>query len=515
MGCPGIETHTHRKVLMHTIIRHIPYWIWLLTLVVGCSQNPPPPPPPEAEFIGLNLTIANAQGNPIDAKVTITVDTVEGPGATLTQTGARLGFRLLIGPTARPGWGATITAEAPDYITYSYRFVLPEKGDNELPTLVMQPSHLSAGQLGRLTRTDFTLLANGEPFVEIGYSHFTLAERVCRGEDVDALIEDVVRLGFNTVRVLGMYDGGLGHFTLVTEDRGRWRDCIKRMVQLVGLHHMRVLFTVFADAQRVVPDPNTQQDIWNQTIETLAPEWNVRLELVNEWQQNGVDPFRFSYPSNHQLLYSRGSGVGESEPLAPWDVLDNHPGRLPEWVRRVPCREHSANLGVPCMESEPIGFAEEEVDGRRTNSAELAAQFGLLCTLHSSGCTFHSDGGIMGTALEPNQLAAAKAFVLGMRFAPAGAVLWPYQRGDQGSESGFGNMPILHDDGLELRSYCKSAGIEAWCVQSATRREHATGRDGWVVISEPAKGLVYLVHPIAGPNLPNIPLPKKPVRFEP
>jgi len=70
-----------------------------------------------------------------------------------------------------------------------------------------------------------------------------------------------------------------------------------------------------------------------------------------------------------------------------------------------------------------------------------------------------------------------------------------------GSEAGIGNVPLMHDDALESRTYAKSNGGQSWAIQIQTKRVDANGnyaptpRDGWRVVSTPRMGFCYLEKP--------------------
>ena len=79
-----------------------------------------------------------------------------------------------------------------------------------------------------------------------------------------------------------------------------------------------------------------------------------------------------------------------------------------------------------------------------------------------------------------------------MRWVPPEAQLAGYQRGGDAGGPGIGNIPVIHDDRRELRTFCKNIGRNT-AVQIRTDRVNAAGRDGWRAVSEPRRGLVELV----------------------
>ena len=112
----------------------------LLILLSACGPILAPAPPSQPRILHANVSIRTQTGQPIDSAAgTLTVDPVEGPGAVVTASGWRQSYTLPEGPTARPGWGATLTIGALGYVSQTSRIVVPD-GDEELPEVVLAPS---------------------------------------------------------------------------------------------------------------------------------------------------------------------------------------------------------------------------------------------------------------------------------------------------------------------------------------------------------------------------------------
>ncbi len=444
------------------------------------STVPVPPVVVPAAAVGENLTVVGPSGQVEGARAVLAGD--DGAIYTaMTDVSGRAG--LVVQSTG----GSTLTVTADGYQPAVSRIAFCSS-TCELPTVTLErlpPAHLDAGERGWLHR-DGTIIRteDGQAWSGRGFSDFRLLEYFCAGQDVSGLLDERIGYGANYLRVFARYDGGIGHWTLT--DPG----CLDRFLDLTAAAGERVEVTVLADAQAL--SQAQQRALVDLVAPVLARHWNALGEIANEYANNGVDPAAFDHPAG-QTLWSRGSGTGDAEPfLPPWDVITDHPGRDTDWPRRMNCRYISDTWQRPCLEDEPIGAADVEVPGRRSATPIDFKQWGVLCTLQSAGCLFHSDNGVQSTTLSPAQAASARAYFEGARFPPAAAQTWPYQRGDQNSEYGIGNMPILHDDAIELRSYCKSNGGAAWCVQTRTTRAHATPRDGWRIVEEPAPGLTRL-----------------------
>ena len=139
--------------------------------------------------------------------------------------------------------------------------------------------------------------------------------------------------------------------------------------------------TVFLDAQQVMPNPSQQLEHWarygSTWITTPAEIPNPFTELVNEYPKNGVDPSRFnSFP---WLICSRGSGLGDAPPYRPgWQYFGWHGRRdYPKVTSSTEDMWYVSQGGawsnevatyppMIAVHDEPIGFAEQAQDGRRS-----------------------------------------------------------------------------------------------------------------------------------------------------
>jgi hypothetical protein len=88
-------------------------------------------------------------------------------------------------------------------------------------------------------------------------------------------------------------------------------------------------------------------------------------------------------------------------------------------VRRVRELEMvSAVTGKPCISGEPIGAAEQSQTGRRESNPTFFWTLGLLCRGFEIGSVFHSEDGLNGKLLGPNQRLCAEEHVAGFRAIP-------------------------------------------------------------------------------------------------
>lgn len=392
--------------------------------------------------------------------------------------------------------GGWLTISAPDFKPLVIRVPLVgEVGDQGLDDARHQ-----AHETGWLRRVGSKVVTeDGQTWRGKGHSGFLLLQKYCDGQNIEAFLDDVVADGANYIRVLGMYDGGLGVFR--PQDYGdRYFVCVDGLFNKLAERRLRGSFAVFADAQNSTAFKETpQQQAWLLRVnEHLRTHWNIAFaELVNEYWNNGVNPRLFSRPPS-DILWANGIGQEKDDftgdgPGPYWDVVTHHSSRSDEWPRKIECRAIIDTLHVPCFEDEMMGASETNQPGHRSNNADDFGQAGGLCALWATGCLFHSDGGILTEPDAPGSkvAGAAAAFFQGLDFAPNDAPNWPFQRGDNcGNCAAIGNMPLAQVDqprsGGTLRTACRPApdGHKEYCV--VVRPDVAwvaEPRDGWVITS--------------------------------
>lgn len=329
----------------------------------------------------------------------------------------------------------------------------------------------------------------------LGVSDFLLFQRYVRGEDLTVVLEQRRDLGFGYLRVFGMFDGSLGRFHV--DETPEYFTRLGAFLELVASYGLRIEFVVFADAQRAMPTGQALH-LW-AVASVLDRHWNALGELANEYAQNGIDPRLFNKPAG-RTLWSRGSNCcgddGYIDP--PWDYITHHAARDAQWPRKSECRPIRDASGRDCLEDEPMGASPTDQPGRRSNSPTDFAQAGLNFGLNASGGTFHSDSGILSVPFGDVEIALARAFLLGLTYAPVAAMLAPYQRGDNcGSCPAIGAMPLaqtdLPDPKGTLRTFCRRVANTEYCV--AIRPGPAwtpVTQDGWTVTEQPMPGLLKL-----------------------
>jgi len=377
----------------------------------------------------------------------------------------------------------TIGAELPALVP----FEVPPAGKESGPLVVERPA----------IRDD-----QGTCWQWRGFTDFLLFYRYLCGVDIGPFLTERIGLGANLLRCFSMvgWDECLpAFFPQNFRDYYGW---LKAFADRLATAGVRFELTVFADAHIVMPDANARKEHLRSCLLALEGCWNVVIEIANEPFKNlpGGDAEALELA---QLADGYGvlvaSGEYSSWPPAPTaDYGTTHCDRTEDWPRR--CKDLKDRCDesedTPWIGDEPMGAAEETQPGRRDADPDNHAWYAAGAQMFGPGATFHCEDGIHSrTPIGPVQTECAKAFFAALDFVPREALLWPYQRGDMGSEAGIGDMPILHDDALETRSYCKGTGTQEWCIQIQTSRAHATARDGWRIVREPRRGFVYLEKP--------------------
>lgn len=182
---------------------------------------------------------------------------------------------------------------------------------------------------------------------------------------------------------------------------------------------------VFADAQVLMPDKGRQHDFLWRCAAEFAGEPNVLPSLVNEYQKNGIEPGIFEKPKGN--WWSRGSMTGDAEPYRPgWDWKEWHPrrdwpkvlfGNDDAWYVKEGVNADFQNLdrAMPGIVSEPIGFWDREVPGRRSSDPNLARVIGGTARYFARGVNFMSEEGLRCDPWTPNTKTCAERMFAAMR----------------------------------------------------------------------------------------------------
>ncbi len=483
----------------------------LVALVsAACAPHARPSTPAPPVPIVLTAHVNEPNGSPvIGARVfwsgglSATTD-VFGRASIATFAPARFGF----------------CAEAVDHLTQCLDTELPAKPDQFFTLTSTKPPVviLDGKERGPLHR-DRTLFrrADGSIFPWVGASDFALFARYTRGEDIGPILNERIALGFNILRVFGMFDrfgiggpqaSGLGTFTPATTTN--YYPKLRAFVELTQSRGVRVEIVVLADADErsdgtggLLPTLAEQQTHLTLSLAALTGTWGATVNWANEAFKNAarVEQLRGDCRVAG-VLCTYGTKLPDGDIPTVWPILDylepHDHERKEEWPRTARGYGEIVDaLQAPVVANEPIGYAEVARPGSRAVDPNDAAYFAATMQMFASGSTFHSDDGVASRLFRPVQLAAAKAWAFGARWVPPEAQLAPYQRGGECGSSGIGNMPLEHCDlgtgapQQALRTFCKTINGVAYCVRIRPVGP-AIPRGGWGIRDQPRLGFVTL-----------------------
>jgi hypothetical protein len=266
---------------------------------------------------------------------------------------------------------------------------------------------------------------DGAPFTMAFVSSFRLYERFLSGEDVRPMLQEAREVGANGVRVFGAFDFGSPQTQrLYPFEHPDYYDLLPSFFALLASFGLYAQFTAFADTQRSVPGAVRQSAHWNSVRGVLGNVPNVLLERVNEHDshENRIDAV-LERPAG--ICSSFGSnGAGANPPGPCWDYADLHserPADLPKLLQSTTTLAFAVHgftgfggTQTATVASEPIGFADAGVPGRRVADTVVAYFLGLGCRWGAGG-TAHSDCGVQSVLLSPTQRACVEAFLRGVR----------------------------------------------------------------------------------------------------
>ena len=250
----------------------------------ACGPVPPPPgPPPSPRVLHMNVSIRTQSGQPIEtAAGTLTVDSVEGPGAVVTASGWRQSYTLVEGPTARPGWGATLTVSAPGYLPLASRVVVPD-GDGELPEVVLA---VAVPPVQRLRVADGRFIAGGKWIVPFFLSEFEAIWLVQHGQ-LDELrreLDRTVAARRNGIRIFGMWFYSIHRFSPADSD---YWVALETVITEAAAKQLYVELVVFCDTAELMPTPKRRRAHFERILTLAQAHPNVLVQIANEARKNG------------------------------------------------------------------------------------------------------------------------------------------------------------------------------------------------------------------------------------
>lgn len=226
-------------------------------------------------------------------------------------------------------------------------------------------------------------------------------------------------LGANGRRVFGMM-AYITRFEITTPE---YFERLLEFFDALARYDLQCEFTVFTDAQVLMPTRDDQRRHWDWMLTLLPQAPNAIVSAVNEYQKNGVNPADLSAP-NGSVVCSPGSSISDTAP----PLIGAWPNSYREWHGR---RDGKVWLSTddmwyvgngieegrgqyapsaPVVHNEPIGAAEVDVPGRRSTNPRLFESLALSSIALGNGATFHCEDALYGRLLGPVQQQCARAF---------------------------------------------------------------------------------------------------------
>jgi hypothetical protein len=364
--------------------------------------------------------------------------------------------------------------------------------------------------------------AAGKVWSYRGATMFLLFARWLSGEDISPQLGWCQNLGVNTLRVLGMVGWAGQAFGPSTP--GFWEQLVP-FIDRIASAALRVEFTVFADAQIVMPSQGQQRDHLRRVVDTIGGKWNVLIEVCNEPWQNGCTPSAIWSPTqarpcpmaygDYTLTATQGSdGVWRgSLPVLSY-VTVHTPRDADSWSRKAKdLSEYRDGAGDGSSEAaaaypgchlapvgdEPMGAAEAQhlAGKQRSNIPEDFFWYHANAHLNGAGSTFHSDAGLQ--AIVPpaggDQQACAEAAAL------AWAHIEPEYQTGRYTRGGLSDCPLVWEPQFfpeqTSRIYARVLGDRAVAVAIKPNVGWTPkAAPGWRITSTvgPQASLVHLEH---------------------
>jgi len=324
-----------------------------------------------------------------------------------------------------------------------------------------------------------------------GVTDFLLFWKFLEGQDTTEIVNERIKLGFNTFRVLGM-NGWPQSPNFFPQAHADYYTKLNAFVDFLASKGMRVEFVVFADSQRVMPDEGERNAHAARVIDTLKGKWNVFIEWVNEPFQNipggGQGAYNVGKPFQYTTPLLMASGDYSDPPLV-LDYLTIHTDRGGEWPRKSKdAVEYQWAFHILTIGDEPMGAAEFDQPGRRSNVVSDFGDAAGVLALQTNGGTFHSEEGLYSNPFGPIVTACAKAWVTSMK------VIGPVAHIGQYTAGHLGNCPFELDDAHTLRIFAQLMGSEAWVVVVRPTADWTPVlKNGWRIESNPAPRIYHVV----------------------
>ena len=252
-----------------------------------------------------------------------------------------------------------------------------------------------------------------------GHIDFPLFALSLRGQPIDTILRPRYAAGSRVVATLGMWHYGPVPFR-PSEFGDRYFRHMRPFAQALaelGFYWQPILL---ADAQVIMPDVSEQRAFVQLCAEWMAGEPNILPSLCNEADKNGVHPGDFTHPGQG-LLWSRGSGLADQAPYQPgWDWKEWHGRR--DWPKVLWSMDdmwyvgdgsdgdgHRLDTPKPVVCTEPMGWWDHDVPGRRSSSPALARVIGGTSVYNGCGSNAMTQAGLSCEPWDPTTTACVQA----------------------------------------------------------------------------------------------------------
>lgn len=285
-----------------------------------------------------------------------------------------------------------------------------------------------------------------------GFTSFLLYKRFLDGEDIIPYLKAWSGIGYNIPRVFAQvsWSQATGRPDFFPKDYSNYLTSLPSFFNLLSQHGLYCEFVDHTYPYNV----DEQAQFSMQIAEIGAKHKNYFKELTNEPNVNGIDlngiRARLN-TSTWNFPWSSGNYDPPSQPVGSY--LTCHLDRGPEWPRKFrqlleyrqgggPNELTDPAMNCPIVHDEPIGGADFEIPGRRSNVPSDFHTHGAGCQMHGAGGTFHHENGLSSIMPDGLEWDCAKAFITGLKLMPV-----QYQLGDY-TRIGLDNCPIDTEQSL-------------------------------------------------------------------
>ncbi len=272
----------------------------------------------------------------------------------------------------------------------------------------------AAGRRGRVQLQGRALVDEDGPFLALGATLFwTLWGERHEPDRLDANLAWLASHGVDYVRILGMVGGqSWEDRTIDPADDAYW-DTVDRLLDRLEGHGLRVQVTLFAEADRMMPDAGRRRafaDAWADRAER-TPDRFMLLEVANEHWQNGIESVGELRALGRRLAERAETLVALSAPYpgnvcevyadSAADVATIHYGRSADRWAAVRAPWEWPGGDVPCRDSLPAIVSNEPIGPQSSVEADddpTRLVMGYVTTLLAGNAAYvlHAGAGVRG-----------------------------------------------------------------------------------------------------------------------